>query len=85
MGNDASTSKKRIELYRQRWKRLEEMETEELRQMTLQQKLRQTNALMLSAVGLNWNLRNPEEEEFARRRWRRLHERYRGRSLPDAS
>jgi hypothetical protein len=64
--------------YVERWRLANAREIEELRQMTAEEKLRITAALMESALALGWSDRVPEEDAAVRERWRKIRAYYAG-------
>lgn len=61
--------------YVRRWELVNEREREELRAMTIDEKLRQVAMLMASAKALGWDERLDAEDAEVRERWRLLRER----------
>lgn len=64
--------------YLRRWERVNEREREELRAMTIDEKLRQVAVLMASAKVLGWDQQLDAEDAEVRERWRLLRERLNG-------
>lgn len=65
-----------VQLFIERWKAVEEIETEELRRIPMEVRLRQTAAAMRLGVALNLRSRGEDDPETleVRRRWGRLKE-----------
>ena len=61
--------------YVRRWELVNEREREELRAMTIDEKLGQVAMLMASAKALGWDERLDAEDAEVRERWRLLRER----------
>jgi hypothetical protein len=72
-------TKAEAQAYRDRWKRVNEHEQEELRQAPPALRLRQFNTLLGWAHQLGWAQALAEGEEEVRARWMRLREAYRAR------
>lgn len=62
--------------YLSRWKMVNAAEQEELRRTSLEQKIMQLNALMLSVKQMGWEEALKSEEAEVRERWKRLREAY---------
>jgi hypothetical protein len=73
------SSKAELQAWLERWKRVNEFEVQELRDTSVETKLRQLAALMASAEAFGWR-EDQEEIEEVRARWNRLREIYRERS-----
>jgi len=58
--------------YAARWRLINARETEELRQMPLEEKLRIAAGLMSSALALGWSDRRSEEDALVKERWRKI-------------
>lgn len=68
----AKSKKKEYQAYLDRYKRVNEIEIEELRRRTPEECLRQFAYLMELAKAMDWRVHTPEEIEEVRRRWRKL-------------
>jgi hypothetical protein len=55
-----------------RWELVAEAERKELRATSMEQKLAQLEALMISAASLGWATTDPAEVDAVRARWNRL-------------
>jgi hypothetical protein len=67
-----STSSQQVKDFAARWKLVADAERDELRAMTLPQKMAQLEALMASARSLGWATTDPAEVDDVRARWNRL-------------
>ena len=54
------------------WKKVNDIEREEMRRRTPAERVRQFFSLMAMAKALNWESSTPEELEMVRARWRKL-------------
>ena len=61
--------------WKDRWKLVREKEIEELKAMTIEERLRQLDTMFALARELGWDKQLAAEEEEARERWSRLHRR----------
>jgi hypothetical protein len=68
-----------IRAYKQRWELVAAVERDELRRMTLEQKLADAAMLMDTARRLGWETHTAAEIEEVRARWNLLVERMSGR------
>jgi hypothetical protein len=59
-----------------RWKRVNKFERDELRQTSLEEKLRQLAALMFSCDEFGWTDRLAAESTVVRERWQKLRSAY---------
>ena len=59
--------------WKERWRLVNEKEIEELRGMTVEERLRQLDAMFRLAHELGWDEALAAEEEEVRERWARLH------------
>ncbi|HWR73908.1 MAG TPA: hypothetical protein VN604_12120 [Nitrospirota bacterium] len=66
------TTKTEAREFQARWKRVNASETEELRRMSMDDKLRQLAALMASVDSFGWRELLAGEEKQVRERWNRL-------------
>lgn len=64
--------------FRERWKRVNDREIEELRSTPIEVKLQQFNTLLAWAHQLDWTEKLSEGENEVRQRWARLRKAYRG-------
>jgi hypothetical protein len=62
--------------YKARYEAVNAFEIEELRSMSLEQKLEQTSALMASVEQMGWSQAMADEETQVRERWLRLKRAY---------
>jgi hypothetical protein len=73
----AHITKKEAKAFRERWRRVNALELEELRSTDPETRLRQFNTLLGWAVALGWT-NDPQGVEEVRRRWARLRKEVRG-------
>jgi hypothetical protein len=59
--------------WKERWRLVREKEIEEQRAMTIEERLRQLDAMFVLAHELGWDEALAAEEEEVRERWGRLH------------
>lgn len=64
-----------LQKYRQRWAAVEEIEKQEAREASFEQRWQQLNNLVGMARALGINISDENEEEVARHRWLRLQQR----------
>ena len=70
------TTKEEYRRYRERWKRINAFELEELRATSPETRLRQFFSLLEIARSMNWTTSSVAEIEEVRARWNRLRKAY---------
>ncbi len=72
MKNQKKTTTESGRQFVERWKRVNDFQREEYRQLTPEERLRQFFYLMAMAKEMNWQTSTPEEIEEVRRRWKKI-------------
>lgn len=71
-------TREEAEAFKTRWREVNELTDEELRRLTVEEKLRRLRGLFCTARALGWEERLREGEDEVRDRWRRLKEAFDG-------
>ncbi len=71
-------TKKQAQAFRDRWRKVNEAEIEELRRTSPDRKFKQLAALMASVKAFGWEKSLREGEEEVRKRWIRLYKAFCG-------